>query len=100
MDATITGSVMPVLEVSLSPGDVLTAESGEHSWMTESIQLRTSTQMAGATGFLGTLKRAAPDLGVAPSCHLVLHRPASDSCRRLAKADLSGGSATGSSCEA
>jgi len=27
--------------------------------MTESIQLRTSTQMAGATGFLGTLKRAA-----------------------------------------
>ena|SRR5271165_1473995 len=58
MDATITGSVMPVLDVSLNPGDILTAESGELSWMTESIRLRTSTRMAGATGFFGPLKRA------------------------------------------
>ena len=64
MDATITGSVMPVLEVSLSPGDILTAESGELSWMTDSIQLRTSTQMAGAKGFFGTLKRAVAGGGL------------------------------------
>jgi uncharacterized protein (AIM24 family) len=56
MDAKIIGNVMPVLEVTLNRGETLIAESGDLSWMTESIQLRTSTRMAGATGILGTLK--------------------------------------------
>ena len=59
MDAKIIGNVMPVLEVALNRGETLMAESGELSWMTESIQLRTSTRMAGATGIFGTLKRMA-----------------------------------------
>ena len=59
MDAKIIGNVMPVLEVTLNRGEPLIAESGDLSWMTESIQLRTSTRMAGATGIFGTLKRIA-----------------------------------------
>ena len=59
MDAKIIGNVMPVLEVTLNRGEPLIAESGDLSWMTESIQLRTSTRMAGATGIFGTLKRMA-----------------------------------------
>jgi len=43
MDAKIIGNVMPVLEVMLNRSETLIAESGELSWMTESIQLRTST---------------------------------------------------------
>jgi hypothetical protein len=50
MDAKIIGNVMPVLEVTLNRGETLIAESGELPWMTESVQLRTSTRMAGATG--------------------------------------------------
>jgi hypothetical protein len=59
MDAKIIGNVMPVLEVTLNRGEPLIAESGDLSWMTESIQLRTLTRMAGATGIFGTLKRMA-----------------------------------------
>ena len=59
MDAKIIGNVMPVLEVALNRGEPLIAESGDPSWMTESIRLRTSTRMAGATGIFGTLKRMA-----------------------------------------
>src|ERR1700742_122258 len=58
MDAKITGTVMPVLEVSLNPGEMVTAEGGELSWMSESIQMRTSTRVAGASGVFGGLKRA------------------------------------------
>jgi uncharacterized protein (AIM24 family) len=56
MQAKIIGNVMPVLQVALNRGETLIAESGELSWMTESIQLRTSTQMAGATGIFGILQ--------------------------------------------
>jgi Mitochondrial biogenesis AIM24 len=56
MDAKIIGNVMPVLEVTLNRGEPLIAESGDLSWMTESIQLRTSTKLAGAVGIFGTLK--------------------------------------------
>ncbi|MGA7053010.1 MAG: AIM24 family protein [Mycobacterium sp.] len=53
------GNVMSVPEVTVTRGESLIAESGNLSWMTESIQLRTSTRMAGATGIFGTLKRIA-----------------------------------------
>ena len=58
MDAKIKGTVMPVLEVTLNPGEIVTAEGGELSWMSESIQMRTSTRVAGASGVFGGLKRA------------------------------------------
>ena len=58
MDAKIVGTVMPVLEVALDPGEVVFSESGELSWMTASIQMRTSTQAGGGGGLGGVFKRA------------------------------------------
>jgi uncharacterized protein (TIGR00266 family) len=48
---------MPVLEVTLTSGDKLIAEAGELSWLSNSIGIRTSTQLGGAKGFLGVVKR-------------------------------------------
>jgi uncharacterized protein (TIGR00266 family) len=50
---------MPVLAITLEPGESVIAVSGELSWMTESISLTTSTQHGGGGGFLGALKRVA-----------------------------------------
>lgn len=75
MDAKISGTVMPVLEVTLSPGETLTAESGELSWMSDSIQLRTSTRIAGATGLFGGLKRAAAGGGLFMTEYSAVDRP-------------------------
>jgi uncharacterized protein (TIGR00266 family) len=58
MKSKITGTTMPVLEIGLEPGDVIVAEPGEFSWMTDSVQLNTTTQTAGARSFLGALGRA------------------------------------------
>ena len=44
---------MPVLEVLLQPGEQLISEAGELSWMTQSINMSTHTQMAGGGGFFG-----------------------------------------------
>jgi uncharacterized protein (AIM24 family) len=44
---------MPVLEVSLVPGDEPVAEAGQLSWMTESIRLHTSTRSASSGGLFG-----------------------------------------------
>lgn len=52
MEHRIVGSVMPVLEVLLAPGEAVVAESGELSWMTPTIGLTTSTRTAGAKGGL------------------------------------------------
>jgi uncharacterized protein (TIGR00266 family) len=57
MQTRIQGTVMPVLEVQLDPGDSVFAESGELSWMTASIQMTTHTQMGGGGGLLGVFKR-------------------------------------------
>jgi uncharacterized protein (TIGR00266 family) len=58
MRSKITGTTMPVLEVGLEPGDVIVAEPGEFSWMTDNVRLNTTTQTAGARSFLGALGRA------------------------------------------
>ncbi|HUZ72663.1 MAG TPA: AIM24 family protein [Stellaceae bacterium] len=58
MKAKITGTTLPVLHIGLDPGDRIVAEPGEFSWMTDNIQLRTTTQTAGAKGFLGAIGRA------------------------------------------
>src|SRR5947207_15276419 len=55
----IIGTTMPVLEMSLQPNEVIFAESGELSWISASINLRTSTSAGGQSGgFLGVLGRA------------------------------------------
>jgi uncharacterized protein (TIGR00266 family) len=58
MDHRVIGTTMPVLEIMLQPGDTIVAEPGELSWISGSVQLRTSTMGAGASGLMGVLKRA------------------------------------------
>lgn len=58
MQHRIIGTVMPVLEVDLDAGESIVAESGELSWMSQSIQMTTSTRSAGSKGVMGVLKRA------------------------------------------
>src|SRR5579862_6599369 len=57
MDHKILGTTMPVLEITLQPSESLVAEAGELSWMSSSISLRTSTQLAGGGGLFGAFKR-------------------------------------------
>jgi uncharacterized protein (TIGR00266 family) len=59
MEHRILGTTMPVLEFMLQPGESIISVAGELSWMSSSIQLQTSTQMAGAGGMFGALRRAA-----------------------------------------
>ena len=58
MDARVVGTTMLVLEVALNPGEVIFSESGELSWMTAAIQMKTSTQAGGGGGIGGVFKRA------------------------------------------
>ncbi len=50
---------MPVLEVLLSPNESVISEAGELSWMSQTIQMNTHTQMGGGGGFFGAIKRVA-----------------------------------------
>ena len=54
----LLGTTLPVLEITLQPGQSIVAEAGELSWMTSSIGLHTSTQAGGGQGVLGLFKRA------------------------------------------
>jgi len=58
MDATIRGTTMQVLEVHLTPGESVVAESGQLGWFDDGIELTTSTAMAGAGGMWGAAKRS------------------------------------------
>jgi uncharacterized protein (TIGR00266 family) len=58
MKSKLTGTTLPVLEIGLESGDVIVAEPGEFSWMTENVNLKTTTMTAGAKGILGVLGRA------------------------------------------
>jgi uncharacterized protein (TIGR00266 family) len=58
MQDRIVGTTMPVLELTLDPGEAIFSESGELSWMTQSIVMQTSTQMGGGGGVGGVFKRA------------------------------------------
>ena len=58
MEGKIVGTVMPVLELSMNPGDRVFAESGQLSWMSMAIQMQTSTSAGGQQGGLfGALGR-------------------------------------------
>jgi uncharacterized protein (TIGR00266 family) len=60
VETRTVGTTMPVLEVSLGPGEKLTAEGGEVAWYTPGMQLETSTRFGsgGKGGFMSGLKRA------------------------------------------
>ena len=75
MDAQIKGTTLPVLEVTLNPGEKVVAEAGELSWLTSSIQLTTTTQTAGAKGFMGVVKRAVGGGGIFMTEYVALASP-------------------------
>ena len=64
MKSKITGSTLPVLEIGLEPGDMVVAEPGEFSWMTENVQLNTTPMTAGAKGLFGLIGRALSGGGI------------------------------------
>ena len=59
MEHQILGTTLPVLSFTIEPGERLIAVSGELSWMSENIALKTSTQHGGGGGFFGALARVA-----------------------------------------
>src|SRR5271170_6131694 len=60
MQHTVKGTVLPVLEIGLDPGESVISEAGEFSWMTQSVQMSTGTGGGiGGKGLLGAVKRAA-----------------------------------------
>jgi uncharacterized protein (TIGR00266 family) len=59
MEHQILGTTLPVLEITLQPGEKITSVSGELSWMSSSINMHTSTQMGSTGGFGGLLGRLA-----------------------------------------
>src|ERR1700749_1777592 len=59
MQSRITGTTMPVLELLLDHNDAIISEAGELSWMSQSINMTTHTQMMGGGGFFGALRRVA-----------------------------------------
>lgn len=58
MDAVIRGTTMPVLEVHLTPGESVVAETGQLGWFDETIELETTTVAAGADGMWDAAKRS------------------------------------------
>ncbi|WP_334176628.1 TIGR00266 family protein [Pseudoxanthobacter sp.] len=57
MQSKIIGTTMPVLELTLAPGERIIAESDQLSWMAGDIALNTTTATAGGGGFLGVFSR-------------------------------------------
>ena len=58
METQIVGTLLPILNVTLQPGEAVFAESGELSWMSPTINMTTSSQFGGGGGGIGVLKRA------------------------------------------
>ncbi len=59
MDGTVIGTTMPVLEVTLQPGDACLAETGELAWMTATVQMRTSSAVGPSQGWMARVARMA-----------------------------------------
>jgi uncharacterized protein (AIM24 family) len=64
MQDQVLGSPMPVLSISLEPGESVFAEAGEFAWMTDSIQL--STGIGGGVGGRPLPGPRARDIGGSP----------------------------------
>jgi uncharacterized protein (TIGR00266 family) len=60
----ILGTVMPVLQIDLQPGQSVISPGGEVSWMTSGIEMATSTSGAGSKGLFGALKRTVAGGGL------------------------------------
>ncbi len=64
MRTEITGSTLPVLQVTLAAGETMVAESDRLSWMTPNVALNTTMATAGAGGFFGAIGRAVSGGGL------------------------------------
>ncbi len=64
MQSLITGTVLPVLELALDPGEMIVAPPGEMAWMTPNVQMSTTTATAGASGLWGAITRAVSGGGL------------------------------------
>ncbi|MBV9921864.1 MAG: AIM24 family protein [Pseudonocardia sp.] len=60
MQTRLAGTTMPILEITLGPGERIIAEGGDVGWLTSGFQLETSTRFGsgGRGGFMSGLKRA------------------------------------------
>lgn len=54
----ISGTTLPVLTLTLAPGETVLAETDRLSWMTSNVAMRTTTATGGSTGFFGAIGRA------------------------------------------
>lgn len=59
MKTTIIGNTMPILELTMEPGEAIVAEGGDVSWFTPGFAIETSTRFGsgGRGGFMSGLKR-------------------------------------------
>ena len=58
MQADIKGTTMPVLEITLQPGEEVISTHGELSWMTQNVQMSQTTNTGGrGGGLMAGLKR-------------------------------------------
>jgi uncharacterized protein (TIGR00266 family) len=62
--ADIKGSILPVLEFTLDPGEAVVSTHGDLAWMSPNMQLSQSTNTGGGGGFMAGLKRATSGAGV------------------------------------
>lgn len=75
MRTQIIGHTLPVLELEISPGETLVAETGQLSWMTSSIQLHTTTMTAGTSSFWGAVGRALSGGGLFMTEYTAMGQP-------------------------
>ena len=59
MNAEVKGTTLPVLEVTLDPGDEIISTHGDLSWMTPNVEMSQTTNTGGTKGIMAGLKRMA-----------------------------------------
>jgi uncharacterized protein (AIM24 family) len=64
MRAQITGTVLPVLQIGLDPGDMIVAPPGELAWMTANVRMNTTTATTGVSSLWGAVTRAVSGGGL------------------------------------
>jgi uncharacterized protein (AIM24 family) len=64
LEALISGSVLPVLEIGLQPGEMVVGPPGEMAWMTPNVQMNTTTATAGSSDLWGAITRAVSGGGL------------------------------------
>src|ERR1035437_8134363 len=66
MKFEVKGTVLPVLEAVLQPGETVVSTHGDLGWMTPSVTLSQTTQMgsAGGRGFMKAAKRVVGGAGL------------------------------------